>query len=114
MELIELIRTARSLGFDVTDGNGLPVNEQVLKWLETEHFSFAIAPAYLRFRKPPKGRDHGIVAEVLVRDQIYHILGPIADVEQLRVRLTRSFSIEPGPRPRQAGERSNPTGTTRL
>lgn len=86
MELIELLSTVRTVGFDVVDADSLPVNEEMLDSLEDNEL--ASAEVRLVFRSPPaKDTERTIVADIHAADQIFHLVGDPRETNVLRTHL---------------------------
>ncbi|MBD3237981.1 MAG: hypothetical protein GF330_14880 [Candidatus Eisenbacteria bacterium] len=85
MEFTELVTTARLAGFEVLDGNGLPVTEEALVALEDENIG--AEQVRLEFHEAITQERHAIVADVHVRDQIYHLAGDPRGVEELKLSV---------------------------
>jgi hypothetical protein len=78
----ELLETALSLGYDLLDEAGEPVDETLLSALEDDNLT--AAGVQVTFREPPFHGEPAIVADVQVGEQIFQISGSGRDVEDLR------------------------------
>ncbi|MBD3336239.1 MAG: hypothetical protein GF355_12050 [Candidatus Eisenbacteria bacterium] len=110
MKLVEVIRAALAAGYDVTDGDGLPVHRENLDWLEARNIQ--VSPRGVRFTNPPRGLRSAIVAEICVRREIYHVLGPVKNIAKLQADIAAlpEGGVEAGPEARASREAGRPTG----
>ncbi len=86
MEFIELLTSVRTVGFDVVDADGLPVNEEMFASLEAN--ALASAPVRILFQSPPATETtRTIIADIHVADQLFHVVGDPREVNVLRTHL---------------------------
>jgi hypothetical protein len=77
-----IMDTARSSGFDVYDARQLPVDPELSPALEDENL--LAETVQMSFRTAPEGRERGIVADLRVRDQVFHLWGEWSRVRELQ------------------------------
>ena len=77
-----IMDTARSSGFDVYDARELPLDPELNPALEDENL--LAETVQMSFRTAPEGRERGIVADLRVRDQVFHLWGEWSRVRELQ------------------------------
>ncbi len=86
MQFAELMDTVRTAGYDIVDGDGLPVNEEMLATLEEENLE--AKQVDIIKKSPPQDVERAIVADVHVSDQVFHIVGNPRHVDELATYLS--------------------------
>ncbi len=77
-----IMDTARSSGFDVYDARQLPVDPELSPYLEDENL--LAETVQISFLPAPDERERGIVADLRVRDQVFHLWGEWSRVRELQ------------------------------
>lgn len=73
MRFGELVETARSMGFDLYDSENLLVDDQLEMALEDENL--VAEPVHVSFRTAPDDQEEGIVADLTVGAEVFHLHG---------------------------------------
>lgn len=77
----EIVETARAAGFELMDARGLPVGPELESAIEDANLT--TEPARLELQTTPGDRSTGVVANLMVRDQIFYLHGQFARVGEL-------------------------------
>ncbi len=81
----ELLETIHAEGFDLLDGSDLPVDVDLESALEDDNLVGETVE--VNFRRVGSDAEDAIVADVHVRDEIYHVVGRARDVGVLENRI---------------------------
>ena len=81
----ELLETVHSEGFDLLDGSDIPVDVELESALEDDNL--VDEAVEVTFRRVGSDAEDVIVADVHVRDEIYHVVGRARDVGVLENRI---------------------------
>jgi hypothetical protein len=77
----EALETARRAGFDLTDARGLPVGPELESAIEDANLT--AEPVRIELQPTPGDRSTGVVANLMVRGQIFYLHGQFARVGEL-------------------------------
>ncbi len=89
----ELVDTARGLGFDLYDAQNLLVDEELEMALEDENL--VAEPVHVHFRPARGGQEEGIVADLTVGAQVFHLRGEWSLARELE-QVVRGARATPG------------------
>jgi hypothetical protein len=89
----ELVATARSTGFELYDARQMPVDPELQMALEDKNL--LAEPVHVRIHEPPDGLGRGIVADLQVRGETFHLWGEWVRVWDLE-QIVRGAAATPG------------------
>ena len=81
----ELLDTIHAEGYDLLDGNDIPVDVDLESALEDDNLVGEAVE--VNFRRVGSDAEDVIVADVHVRDEVYHVVGRARDVGVLQNRI---------------------------
>ena len=89
----ELVETARSLGFDLYDAQNLLVDDQLEMALEDDNL--VAEPVHVHFRSARTGQETGIVADLTVGAEVFHLRGEWSMARELE-QVVHGVRATPG------------------
>jgi hypothetical protein len=83
----EVVATARDQGLDLFDARGLPIGPELGSLLVEENVP--AEPVLVRIRRTPGHQEWGILADVVVRDQVFCLWGKWSRLNQFEELVVR-------------------------
>jgi hypothetical protein len=90
MEMTQLtfgnaVETARRNGFELFDPRGLPVGAELASLLAKE--GVPLQPVVVKIRQTPQHEGWGVLAELVVRDQVYCLWGDGSRLDEVEALM---------------------------
>lgn len=76
----EVVETARNRGFELYDARGLPIGPELGSLLVEE--AVPAEPVMVQIRRTPGHQEWGVLADFVVRDQVYCLWGKWSRLEE--------------------------------
>ncbi|MEX1311412.1 MAG: hypothetical protein AB1Z65_13395 [Candidatus Sulfomarinibacteraceae bacterium] len=86
----DVVQNARSNGFEIFDPRGLPVGSNLASLLVDE--GIPSQPVFVRIRHTPRHQEWGVLAEVVVRDQVYCLWGEGSRLDEVEALMINGES----------------------
>jgi hypothetical protein len=86
----DAVETARSNGFELFDPRGLPVGAELASLLAKE--GVPLQPVLVKIRQTPRHEEWGVLAELVVRDQVYCLWGEGSRLDEVEALMIGSES----------------------